>query len=137
MPSARDELYALAKKKRSAKNLEAIQEMLSGLRSHADDAEETIGAVARLREALEEIGEGNDENPFTPWFSEILLKAQDFLTELPSEEADSIDDLITEAEGYAEEYEQCLDDRDYSADNREEVWGNLCDALEEIAKVMS
>lgn len=137
MPSTRDELHALAKKKRSAKNLEAIQEMLTELREHADEAEATIGALAALREALEELGEGNDENPFTPWFSEMLLKAQDFLSELPSEEVDSIDETIAEAEGCAEEYESCLENKDYSADDREEVWGNLCDALENIAAVMS
>lgn len=137
MPSTRDELYALAKKKRSAKNLEAIQEMLTELREHADKADEALSALTRIREDAETFSENlDDENVFLPSGSEISEKITAFLDMLP-ESDENVDDLITEAEEYAGEYELCLDDKDYSADNREEVWGNLCDALENIAGVMT
>jgi len=137
MPSTRDELYALAKKKRSRANLEAIQEMLETLREHADNAEEALSALARIREDAETFWESlDDENLFLLSGSDIKEKLQAFLDELPGEGED-VSDLITEAEGQAEEYENCLEDKDYSADDREEVWGNLLNALEEIAKVMS
>lgn len=137
MPSTRDELYALAKKKRSRENLEAIQEMLTELREHADRAEEALTALNRIREDANIFSsELDDENIFLPSGSDIQEKLQAFLDELPGEGED-VDDLLSEAEARAEEYENCLEDNDYSADNREEIWGNLLDTLEDIAKVMS
>lgn len=137
MPSTRDELYALAKKKRNPANLEAIQEMLTELREHADKADEALSALSRIREDAETFSENLDDgNVFLPEGSGISEKITEFLDMLP-EEDENIADLITEAESYAEEYESCLEDKQYSADDREEIWGNLCDALEEIAKVMT
>lgn len=137
MPSIRDELYALAKKKRSRNNLEAIQEMLTELREHADKAEEAMSALESIREHAQVFSENlDDENVFLPEGSEISAKITAFLDMLP-EENESVDDLITEAESYAESCEECMADRDYSAADREEAWGNLCDALENIAGVMT
>jgi DNA repair exonuclease SbcCD ATPase subunit len=134
----KDDILALSKLKRTRNNLELIQEQLGEIRSLADDAESANELLTAAREAVQELDAGGDAdgNPFTEWWDEVAEAAEAFLKALP-EEGESIDDLISEAEGYAEEYESCLDDRDYSADDREEVWGNLCNALEEIAGAMT
>lgn len=137
MPSTRDMIYALAKRKRNPKNLEEIQEMLTELREHADRAETALNALAQIRESTEEFSEElDDENLFLSEGSEIQEKLKELLAMLPEPE-ETVDDLIGSAEEYAEEYESCLEDSDYSADDREEVWGNLCNALTDIADVMS
>ena len=42
-------------------------------------------------------------------------------------------DKIEEAEGYAEDYELCLDDNECTAEDREEFWADLASSLEEIS----
>ena len=131
----KDDILALSKKSRSRRNLELIQGQIEELRGFADDAEEAISIAASLREALEAIGEvDGDSNPLLPWVSDIQEKAGELVILLPEDL--SFDELVSEAEGYAEEYESCLEDSDMSADDREEVWGNLLDALINIADVL-
>lgn len=138
MPSTRDMIYALAKRKRNPKNLEEIQEMLEMLREHADNAEQALSALAQVRESAGEFRDNlDDENLFLPSGSEIDEKLQEFLDLLPGDDEEDVGDLIATAEGYAEEYENCLDDRDYTRENRNEVWDNLCNALTDIADAMS
>lgn len=134
----KDDVLALAKLKRTRNNLGLIQEMLAELREHADNAEGGLSALQSAREALEELQDvlDADDNPFMSWSAEVRKATGDFLAGLP-EETESVDDMITRAESYAEEYKECLEDKDYSADDREEVWGNLLNALEDIAGAMT
>lgn len=134
----KDDITALTKLKRTRNNLELIQEAITELREQADNAEDGLSALSSAREALSELSGAleADDNPFMSWAAEVRQMAENILAELPGEEVDEISDLITSAEEYAGEYELCLEDRDYSADDREEVWGNLLDALEDIAGVM-
>lgn len=130
----KDDITALTKLSRSRRNLEKIQGSIEELRGFADDGEEALRALAELREALEGIGEMDEDNPLLPDVSDIRGMAQDLLAAIPEDL--SFDELVSEAEGYAEEYESCLDDSDYSADDREDIWGNLLDSLTNIADAL-
>jgi division protein CdvB (Snf7/Vps24/ESCRT-III family) len=129
-----EDIRALAQKRRSRPNLEKVQAQLDELRELADSAEYTLQALESAREALSELSGALDDdgNPLLSWSAEVREAADALLALLP-EEGESPSELISEAEEIAEEYESCLDDRDYSADGREEIWGNLMDAMENIA----
>lgn len=131
----KDDLLKLSRLPRSRKNLEKIQGQLEELEELGDSEDEISTALESLRSALEEFteAEGSDENPFSAWVSGAQAAAVIFLGSLP-EEREGISDVITGARGKAEEYENCLEDADYSAENREEIWGELLDALENIAE---
>ena len=135
-----DDLTALTKLKQSRNNLGLINEQLTELQELADNAEEALSALANGRERVEELAgvlEGAaGDNPLIAWAPEVLEAAQKLLEALPPEDADSIEELLSDAQNYAEEYETSLDDSDYSADDREEVWGNLLDLLEQIAEAV-
>lgn len=133
----KDDIYALAKLKRSKKNLEKIQDQVAELRELADNAETVLESARTARDAVQDlISSGDGDNPLAAWWEDASMAGEKFLEEIP-EEAEDIGQLVSDAEGYAEEYEDCLGDPDYSAEDREEVWGNLLDALENIAGVMT
>lgn len=131
----KDDLEELAKLPRTRKSLEKIQEQVTELREFADSAADALSALQSARESAAELEAtlDTDDNPVLPWAMSIREVVQVFLAELPEETDDDLDDLITDAEGYAEEYENCLEDKDYTKDDREEAWGFLLDALENIA----
>jgi len=134
----KDDIYELAKLKRNPRNLALIQEQLGELRQLADDAESATELLTAAREAVQEL-EGSpdaDGNPLTAWWDNVAMAAAAFLEALP-EGGEDIGELVGEAEDYAEEYESSLEDRDYSREDREELWGNLLDALENIAGAMT
>lgn len=134
----KDDLHKLAKLPRNKKNLEKIQAQLGETRELADNASETISALYSVRQALTEL-EGaldTDDNPLIPWAPDVREMTQKFLAEMPGEEADELDDLISEAEGNAECYEESLEEEDYTAEEREEIWGELLDSLENIAEAL-
>lgn len=132
----RDELLALTKLRRNRANLEQVQEQITELREHYDNAAEAIEAAKEVFEAIDELtGTDGSGNPFTPWFDEVIEAAQVFQQALPQEDID-LDSMISDAEQMAEEYEESLDDRDYTADDREEIWGNLMNILTDIAAAM-
>jgi DNA repair ATPase RecN len=129
-----DDIRALARKRRSRPNLEKIQAQLGELRELADSAEDALQAMESAREALGELSGAleDDGNPLLSWSAEVREAADALLALLP-EEGESPSELVSEAEEIAEEYESCLNDSDYSAYDRDEIWGNLMDALENIA----
>jgi flagellar biosynthesis regulator FlaF len=134
----KDDLHKLAKLSRNKKNLEKITDQLSELRDAADQAEGALNAVQAAREALTELADNldADDNPLLPWAAELRDAAVIFTEVLPPEEADELDDLISEAEGNTERYEESLEDKDCTADDREEIWGELLDSLENIAEAL-
>jgi len=135
----KDDLLAKAKLKRSGNNLGLIQELLAEVRESADNATETLSALYSTRQALQELDGALDcdDNPFLSFAPDLREMTQKFLAEMPGDETENIDDLITDAEGYAEEYESCLEDKGYSADDREGVWDSLQTALQDIADAIS
>lgn len=136
----KDDVLALAKLKRSRPNLEKIQGQLEELRGFADDGAEVLTALADAKEKAQEfydlLENTGDDNPLLEWIPDVRPVVDKFLADLPGDEGDVVDELISEAEGQAEEYENCIDDRDYTTDDREEVWGNLLDTLSNIAEAM-
>jgi hypothetical protein len=135
----KDDLLAKAKLKRTRSNLELIQDLLAEARESADNATETISALYSTRQALQELDGALDcdDNPFLSFAPDLREMTQRFLEEMPSDETENIDDLITDAEGYAEEYESCLDDSSYAREDREGVWDSLQTALQDIADAIS
>jgi hypothetical protein len=133
----KDDILALTKLKRSRNNLARIQDQLGEVGELAEAADVVNSLAAAVWEAVEELtGADGSGNPMTPWFDDAVEAANLFQQSLPQEGAESVGDLVSEAEQAAEEYESCLEDRDYTADDREEVWGNLLDALSNIADAM-
>lgn len=140
-PALRDDLYKLAKLKRTKPNFEKIQEQLTELKQYAEQATEAGDALEKAREAVDELDSVlenvvSNDNPLLQWSTTTKEVVSDFLRDTP-EGVESIGELIEEADGYADEYESCLDDRAYGADDREEVWGNLCNAIYNIAAAMA
>lgn len=131
-----EEITRLSAKKRNRRNLEQIQAFLEQLQEHADNAEEAVNALARAREAAEELRDAldDDENPLLPWSVDTRELADEFAGKLP-EESESVADLIREATDYAEEYENSLDER-MDADDRQEMWDNLINALDNISSAL-
>jgi len=119
---------------RGRKNLERIQERIAEL---ADDAEQVLTEMAETREQLDSLADaldGVDEgNPLTSWAQALSEALSVFQAAFPAADTENIGELIGEAFSYADDYECCHDDSEYSADDREEAWGNLLDALENIA----
>ena len=135
-----DELRKLGKLKRTRANFEKVQAEVEELTEHGENAEQVISALNTLREAASELesalNEAGDENPLLQWSSDIASALAEFMDALPGEEGDDIGGLIEEASSACENYEQAQDDRDYSADDREEAWGALLDALENVASAI-
>lgn len=131
-----EEINKLSAKKRNRRNLEQIQAFLEQLQEHADNAEEAVNALARARETAEELRDAldDDENPLLPWSVDTRELADEFAGKLP-EEGESVADLIREATDYAEEYENSLDER-MDADDRQEMWDNLINALDNISSAL-
>lgn len=133
----KDDALALTKLSRNRRNLEKIQGQLEELRGFADDGAEVLTALADAREKAQEfydlLENAGDDNPLFEWIPDMRLVVDKFLADLPGDEEDAVDELISEAEGQAEEYENCIEDKDYSADDREEIWGNLLDSMSNIA----
>jgi hypothetical protein len=133
----KDDILVLAKLSRSRKNLERIREQTGELSDLHDDAKQVLTEMAETRERLQELADAlggvPGDNPFTSWSQDLLEALSVFQAAFPAEDTENIGELIGEAVSYADDYESCLDDSEYSAVDREEVWGNLLDALENIA----
>jgi len=134
----KDDLYALSKLKRSKPNFTKIEEQLTELRQLSDGAEEALEKLAAAREALSELGGALDDADETllPWASDLQLAITEFESALPSEDADGLGERISEAEDLAEAFEEASTDREYSAQDREDAWGELLDALIAIAEAL-
>lgn len=134
----KDDILALTKLRRNRNNLALIQEQLGEVSELAEAADVASSLAAAVWEAVEELtgAEGSSGNPLVPWFDDAVEAANLFQQSLPQEGAECIGDLVSEAEQAAEEYESSLDDRDYSAEDREGIWDSLMDALSNIADAM-
>lgn len=134
----KDDILALTKLKRTPKNFGKVQEQLTELRTLADDTEEALTALANARESLSELSGALDDtdSSFLPWAGKLQLAITDFENELPSEDIDNFAELISEAEDSAGNFEEAASDRDYSAQEREDAWGELLDAMENIGNAL-
>lgn len=138
--SLKEDITRLTKLKRNGKNLEKIQEFLTELETYVDGAEAVTSAIAEAREKMQaledELDGSGDDNPLTAGAADLRIAVEAFLDVIP-EEGQDIGDLVTEANGYAQEYENSIGDREYTAENRDEIWGNLLDALENITEALT
>jgi hypothetical protein len=133
----KDQVNALLKLKRNRNNLAQIQDVLGEVRELADTAETAVEAAKAAWAACEELtGAGGEGNPLVPWFDDAAEAANLFQQSLPGDDTQDIEELVSAAEEAAEEYENCLEDRDYSAEDREGIWDGLIDALDNIASAM-
>lgn len=72
------------------------------------------------------------------WTTGAYEAVTDLLAVLPEgEDGEAFTEDINTAQQAAEEYEQAMDDREYSADNRAEIWGEMVDALENVANTLN
>lgn len=134
----KDELKRLAGKKRSGKAFDEISQQVAELTEHAGTAADYLTALETAREAMSELSgalDGTEDNPLTEGAHLVKDAVDAFLEALPESE-ESIATLIEEAESACDEYENVKDDTDYTAQDREDAWGELCDALDNIAEAL-
>lgn len=147
MPAQKDsklasELRQLAQKKRTRKNFEAIGDQLAELAENAKNCSEALDTIQSARESAQELIDKldavEDGNPLLSNGTAICDAAILFLDSLPGSDDsdDSIQSLIEEAQEAHEGYEEIMDDREYDATARDEAWGELCNALDNIANAL-
>lgn len=137
-----DELRKMGKLKRNKKNFETIQAEVESLKEHAESASEIFSALEELRTVTERLenalDQAGDDNPLVANWSGDVRDAMTYLLQhLPGEdEDDDPGEIIDEVAEACEEYESSLENRDLSADDREEIWGSILDGLENVANAI-
>lgn len=134
------ELRKLASYKRNRKNFDTIQEKLAEVRAHVDEVgripEIIAGVVGGLQELRNTLLQTDIDNPLV---TIAIEDVEAMLAELPGGESDDgveLADMLAEVETAAEDYEQIVDDREFGADARDEAWGDLCNALDNLANYL-
>jgi hypothetical protein len=137
MPGLADELRRLTKLKRTRANFETITEQIAELKEHAENAATVLELLTELREKADQLGgaleEVGDDNPLLQWSEDVSAAIVDLLVALPGDENEDISELVDDADKACDNYAEIQDDRDYTAQDREDVWGPLLDSLENIA----
>jgi hypothetical protein len=154
MGSIACDMRKLAHLRRSSGNLEVIREAVTDLQEHTENASTLLDALSCLRDAVRDfvhaMDEVGDDNPVTDnWTVDAREALAPFVRVLPGDWAfageefagesddEDIQGLITEVIELCDEYEDSLSDHECSAGDREEVWGEICTALEAIANALS
>lgn len=139
MPGLAEELRTLAGRKRTRKNFEAIKQQLAELAEQAESASEYLESLSEIREAVgtlsDQLDSVADDNPLVGDVGTIRDAAAEFLAALPDDD-EPITTLVEEAQEASDEYEEAIEDREYTAEVRDEIWGTLCDALDNIANAI-
>lgn len=142
------DLRKLAAKKRTGANreqvqstLEELEETKSAIESWLEKVEEARDALNALKESQEEL----DEDLISKAGSERITASVEALLGMLPEEDSSINqfaEYYSEAENGVSNLESMMEDRDVSADEREDQWGeitdnvtNMADALDELSAV--
>jgi hypothetical protein len=137
MPTLADELRRLSRLKRTRTNFETITEQVAELKEHAENASVVLELLTELREKADELAgaldQAGDGNPLLQWSEDVNEAIVDLLVALPGDDASDISDDIDTAEQACDDYEEAQDDHDYTAQDRENLWGPLLDSLENIA----
>lgn len=139
MATLADDLRKLAGLKRTKKNFEKIQEQVGELAQYATDADTALEALSGFREKLDELqealGNTDTDNPLLEWAAAFGAEL-DGLTVPGGNDDSDIPSLIQEAETACEEYDSIRVDPEYDSLGRDETWGALCDALDNIANAL-
>ena len=137
MTNLSDELRRLSQLKRTRANFETITQQVAELKEHAENASRVLELLTQLRNAADELAgaldTAGDDNPLLQWSEDVSEAIVDLLVALPGDDASDISDDIDTAEQACDDYEEAQDDHDYTAQDREDLWGPLLDSLENIA----
>jgi hypothetical protein len=137
-----EDIHKLAGARRSRANLEKIQAELTELTQNGEPMEDWGSEIYTLNTAvaaLQEQTENIDNSIMPSIYAAKLLDALESLTKLLPGSEDPVlglPVLISNAVDHANEYESSLDDRDVTAEEREETWGHLQQALTEIGDAL-
>lgn len=136
------DLRKVAGKKRSGANLELVKSTIEELEDTKTSIEEWTEKVSAVREAVNELLEHQEEMDREVLTAEaadtIATAAQGLVGVLPGE-----DGPITEFSEYydtavsaADELESMLEDREYSAEERDEKWEEIVEQLGYMAEAL-
>lgn len=142
------DLRKLAAKRRTSANREEVQSTLEELEETKSAIESWLEKVEEARDALNALLESHgelDEDLISKAGSERITAAVEALLGMLPEEDSSINqfsEYFSEAENGVSNLESMMEDREISADEREDQWGeitdnlnNMADALDELSAV--
>lgn len=133
-----EQLHELSRATRSRRNLEKIQTLLEEVKENAAPVEDWGSEIRTLNDAVSSVREQTENIDNTIMPSQYVSKVTDALDTLDAllpgddDPALELSNLIDEALSHAEDYESMLDDRDLSAEDREDKWAELQESLTAI-----
>lgn len=135
-------LQKLAESSRSRRNMEKIQGELDNLQELRDSLEPWLEAAEEINEHVEEFGERFGEIDVDylskgahERLSALLAELSHFLPHQESMLSVFVEKYDEVREGI-EELESMLEDRDYTAEDRNEKWDETTAVLEEVANAL-
>lgn len=134
-----ENLQKLAQASRSRKNMDKIQCAIDEIEEHREPLEGWLEAADEIRDALskftEKTGELDGDLMHDGEQTKLVNLAEQFERYIPSPDSmlAALPENIESVMNNLGELEDMLEDREYSADEREDKWAEITEALDNVA----